>query len=419
MIEIRISLIFLCVMLLGNICCTRKQTSVINFPEPTGPFGVGTIRYYFIDTNRPETFTPDLDDHREVAIRIWYPAKESSCINRVPYIEHAEERKRTLPKKSPLPASFFDKISGVKSHSYKNAEFVDKKKKYPIIIFSHAYGAGMNQSTVLMEELASHGYIAISVGHAYETSHFVKEDGTVKVFHPQNKELFIRAAERQNAMPVQRKISQTNDPKKIDTLIQSLIDKRPKIIESLHIWVNDISFLIDELEKMNNEKGLFYGRLDTERIGVLGHSFGGVAAGQACLVEKRCKAGINLDGLQLGDMIDKNLKRPFMFMHHDNIEALNRTPNKIFFLNSKNTTYLILIKGTRHLNFSDLSLPGFSEILGIPDGLLGKIEGLRCLKIQNDYIRAFFDKHLCGKKTKMLEDSSTDYSEVEIMIKNK
>ncbi len=410
------TLAILCILLLT---CTGTQNSVLNLPKPTGPFGVGSLRYYFVDTNRLETFTSDTEDYREVAIRIWYPANKSSCIISVPYIENAEARKRASPEKSPLSASFFDKVSEVKSNSYQDAQIADQKQKYPILIFSHGYGAGMNQSTILMEELASHGYITISVGHAFETNHFIKTDGSVKVFNPQNKELLLRGYERKEAMPFQEKINQTNDSKELETLIRAIMDKRPKIIESLLIWVEDISYVIDELEKMNKELGFFHGRFDLERIGVLGHSFGGVAAGQACLVDKRCKAGVNLDGLQLGDILDRNLTKPFMFMHHDNVGALNKKPNKIFFERSENTAYMILIKGTRHLNFSDFSLPGYAALLGLPEGSLGEIDGMRCLKIQNDYIKAFFDKHLNGIEAEILNGVSADYPEVDITIKNK
>ncbi|MCD6204105.1 MAG: hypothetical protein J7L22_00410, partial [Candidatus Marinimicrobia bacterium] len=144
------------------------------------------------------------------------------------------------------------------------------------------------------------------------------------------------------------------------------------------------------------------------------HSFGGAASGQACLVEKRCKAGVNLDGLQIGDMIRRPLEKPFMFIHHDNKAAVNKTPNILFFNQSKSTAYMLLIKGTSHFNFSDLSLSLYSKILKPPQGFLGSIDGYRCLKIQNDYVRAFFDKHLCNKEVDLLNRPSKDYPEVDI-----
>jgi len=192
------------------------------------------------------------------------------------------------------------------------------------------------------------------------------------------------------------------------------MDKRPKIMESLTMWAEDITFIIDKLEELNQSEGILYNKLDMDKIGVIGHSFGGAASGQACLVEKRCKAGVNLDGLQIGDMIRRPLEKPFMFIHHDNKAAVNKTPNILFFNQSKSTAYMLLIKGTSHFNFSDLSLPLYSKILKPPQGFLGSIDGYRCLKIQNDYVRAFFDKHLCNKEVDLLNRPSKDYPEVDI-----
>ena len=47
----------------------------------------------------------------------------------------------------------------------------EQEATYPVLIFSHGYEIGFfAQNTVQMEELASHGYVVFSVGHAYESS---------------------------------------------------------------------------------------------------------------------------------------------------------------------------------------------------------------------------------------------------------
>ncbi|MHC4752801.1 MAG: alpha/beta hydrolase [Planctomycetota bacterium] len=167
---------------------------------------------------------------------------------------------------------------------------------------------------------------------------------------------------------------------------------------------------------MNSENGLFAGRLDTGRIGVVGHSMGGTASGQACLTDERCKAGINMDGIQLGDMIERNMSRPFMFMHHDNVGARNKMLNRIFFEHSEGPSYLVLIKGTRHMNFSDFSLYGYGSIAQL-SGVIGNIDGKRCMRILSDYVLAFFNKHLKGQDSGLLDGSSPECPEVEIHIR--
>jgi predicted dienelactone hydrolase len=284
---------------------------------------------------------------------------------------------------------------------------------FPIVIYSHGSGAGMDSATVLMEDLASHGYVAVSVGHAYETSYFIRADGTLRVFPLDSEELRARGKERVATAEPQRLLNKTANPAELRELIRAIRDARPKTMESLRIWVEDIGSVIDRLEGMN-AAGVFKGRLDLGRIGVVGHSFGGTAAGQACLDEPRCRAGVNLDGLQLGDMLEQPVIRPFMFVHHDNEGAVNKLLNLPFFLSAKGPCTLVMVRGTRHLNFSDVSLPGFAGAAGLPTGALGPIEELRALTVTNDLVRSFFDRYLRGLSAPLLDNPGAEYPELEL-----
>jgi predicted dienelactone hydrolase len=384
-------------------------------PEPSGSYSIGTRNLYLIDTDRSETFTPDPNDHREVCARVWYPAEMSVGRKPVSYVESPKERGRILTRHTPFPSFIFYHLSLVETNSYRDAEILKGQQRFPIVIFSHAYWGGILQNTVLMEELASHGYVAVSIGHAHETPYFIEIDGTLKAFDPFNEEYQLRSNERKAAKHIEQKIVQTQNLQELELLFSDICAQRPKSIESVRIWADDISFTIDELEKINSDNGLFAGRLDIDRIGVVGHSMGGTASGQACLTDKRCKAGINMDGIQLGDMLERNLSRPFMFMHHDNIGAKNKMLNRIFFEQSEGPSYLVLIRGTRHMNFSDFSLYGYGSIARL-SGVIGNIDGKRCMRILSDYVLAFFNKHLKGQDSGLLDGSSLEYPEVEIHI---
>lgn len=399
-------------MLLTVLSCS-KPAAASSLPKPTGIYGVGSARFSFVDSTRPETFTPDPNDFREVAFRVWYPALKTSCTRRVPYLEKAEERKRSLPKGSPMTPAFFDSLGRLWSNSYYDGVLAGDVPEFPVVIYSAAYGAGMDASTVLMEELASHGYVAVSVGHAFETSHFIRSDGTLRTFPLDNEELRARGMERAAATDLQRELNETADTARLRTLIRAIASARPKTLLSLRTWVEDIGFVIDRLAAMN-AAGPFKGRLDFGRIGVVGHSFGGAASGEACLVDPRCRAGVNLDGLQLGEMLDRPLGRPFMFMHHDNEGAANKLINLPFFEAAQDTCYMVMVRGTRHLSFSDVSLPLFARITGLPAEALGPINGLRALTVTNDLVRSFFDRHLRGLAAPLLDDPSQGSPEIEL-----
>lgn len=382
-------------------------------PRPSGPLAVGTTTLYFVDSSRPETFTTDPNDRREISARVWYPARVPAGGTPVSYAENAHELSRVLTRHTPFPSFLFDHLALVKTHSYRDAEAAEAKERFPVVIFSHAHWAGISQSTVLMEDLASHGYVAVSIGHAYETPYFIRADGSIRAFDPRNEEFRRRGIERRNALHLERQLTLTRDRRRLESLIREISQARPKSLESVQIWADDIRSTIDELERINRGNGPLAGRLDMDRVAAVGHSFGGAAAGQACLVDPRCKAGINIDGLQLGDMMDVPLKRPFLFVHHDNANARNKTPNVVFFEKAEAPAYLMVIKGSGHLSFCDLSLNGRLSLFRLV-APFGDIDGRRCHRILNDYVLAFLDKHLRARDSRLLDGKYSPYPEVKL-----
>jgi hypothetical protein len=49
-------------------------TPAFRFPRPSGPYGIGTLTYHWVDAAWPEVFTADRGDHRELMVQVWYPA---------------------------------------------------------------------------------------------------------------------------------------------------------------------------------------------------------------------------------------------------------------------------------------------------------------------------------------------------------
>jgi pimeloyl-ACP methyl ester carboxylesterase len=60
-------------------------------------------------------------------------------------------------------------------------------------------------------------------------------------------------------------------------------------------------FIVDQLGKLNNADTpeRFAGRLDLQRLGLLGHSLGGASIAQFCHDDSRCKAAVDVDGALL------------------------------------------------------------------------------------------------------------------------
>lgn len=190
----------------------------------------------------------------------------------------------------------------------------------------------------------------------------------------------------------------------------------------IYVWSADTRFVIDWMEKINNEdtRNPFYRRLDLNKLGVFGMSLGGAAAGQVCVEDRRVKAAINMDGFPYGDLIDHPLEIPFMFMSSKYSATLYNSlfPSIIDFTlgNSRAAAYDVFVKESAHGNYMDVSV--WSPILKYT-GVVGKIDGTRMLKIMNAYVTAFFNKHLKGINSPLLEGPSLDFPEVIIKARNK
>lgn len=232
--------------------------------------------------NTPEIFTADTTDWRELVVQVWYPAEPLPETPPTAYSEHARTTGPIFADFVGLPRFLFDHLSLVKTHSYRDAPIAKAEQKYPVLIFSHGYGLGtVTQNTVQMEELASHGYIVFSISHPYEALTTIYPDGRIVPLQASR----VKAVFGEEKDSLYEKFVGTQNVAEKDTLFRRLKKKYALRDESLHIWTAETRFVTDELEKIDSgsRRSLLTGKLDLERIGVLGMSFGGATAGQTCL----------------------------------------------------------------------------------------------------------------------------------------
>src|SRR5258706_15611946 len=89
---------------------------------------------------------------------------------------------------------------------------------------------------------------------------------------------------------------------------------------------HEFLFVMDELGWLNINDALLVGRLDLERLGVIGKSVGGMTVAEVGRIDARCKAVVLLDaGITLEvppDLIRLGLQKPFLSMS----STTNRPP---------------------------------------------------------------------------------------------
>lgn len=279
----------------------------------------------------------------------------------------------------------------IQTNSFQNVPLSAKQMTYPVIFFEPGMGNIVFNYTALVENLASNGYIVVGINPTYSSRYVVFSDGSVVYRTPEG------------TMP-------ENNPTD-----EQLNKDGSRLIK---IWTEDISSTINKLSKMNTKQGsMWTGHIDMECIGAFGHSFGGAASAEACLLDNRIKAGIDIDGYLYG--VRKSPEKPFMFImskHKQNGIDLQET-NKIqgIYDNLKKDGYLLEISKTAHFSFLDNAI-FFSPILKAT-GVFGTINKKRGLQITNSYITAFFDKYLNNINSNILRQKSPEYPEVRIQIK--
>ena len=178
-------------------------------------------------------------------------------------------------------------LQNVATNSYKDVSISSENQTYPVIIFSHGFASINYVHTSLYEELASHGYIVIAPNHTYIADPVEFSDGRIVGLADSIKILQPGSQQFDEAM-----------------------------YNEMDVWINDIKFILDELEKINkyDSKNILTHRLDVSAVGIAGHSFGGMTAHQICSLDARIKAGVDMDGVLYGNL-DRDVLIPFMFMH--------------------------------------------------------------------------------------------------------
>ena len=66
------------VLIYATTICLAAGIPVFQDPATTGPYSVGTTRFYFVDSSRKDPFAPNPNTPRELVAAAWYPAEVDS-----------------------------------------------------------------------------------------------------------------------------------------------------------------------------------------------------------------------------------------------------------------------------------------------------------------------------------------------------
>jgi dienelactone hydrolase len=353
---------------------------------PGGPYAIGTRTVVLTDLSRKEIYSGK-DEPRKFMLEIWYPAMPPELgAKPAPWMPEAKIVAPAIADYIHLPHFFLDHLALANSSAYENIPANRSEGPYPVLVFSHGWNGFRQQSTFLMQELASHGYIVVALEHPYGARLTVFPDGTLAPNNP-------------SALP------KGKPDEEYEAAARILVNQ----------WSGDIGYALDYLAKLNQNdpEGQLTGLLALEKTGVFGHSTGGGATIQFCGTNSRCKAGLTLDAFIRPvslEVLDKGTKQPFFYMFSElwpfqrNTELFNR-----YYSHVDPTNHVVTILGAAHYDFSDL--PALSP-LAPQLGLKGPINGVRVQRIIDAYVLAFFDRQFKGMPSALFDGPQAAYPEV-------
>jgi hypothetical protein len=347
-------------------------------PAPSGPYTVGRTIFHWVDPSRPEAVTENPHDSREVMAFIWYPAapgtgKAAGYFPGLSVVSQALEESGELTKWEVFG------LRWIRSNSYLDAEPLKDRGSFPVVLLSPGNGTNIEFYTSLASEIASHGYIVVGINHPYDVAAVELSDGRVA---PYDKSQWLLDAKAHQAYTAER----------------------------ITVRTADVLFVLNQLETIHADAhSSFGGILNLNAVAVAGHSLGGITASEACKVDSRFKACINMDGLLAGGPFSTEVaaippEQPFLFLTKES----QIHPKLIEKFESTSESYWVVIHGASHESFTDG--PQLQPTL-LP--LPNRADHIMTL-IQN-YTSVFLDQTLKGQPTNLLS-TSIDTQDVSLKV---
>jgi predicted dienelactone hydrolase len=161
--------------------------------------------------------------------------------------------------------------------------------------------------------------------------------------------------------------------------------------ELMAIWVDDLRFVLDSLtapSARHSALETLTDRIDADRIGLIGMSFGGGAVTEVCKIDERCRAASNIDGGTFGERQRQPLEVPYLML-----TRADQRSSDYLLQASRSDYYRVEVEGASHLDFTDdpVVLPIFKWL-----DVFGPIPAERVIEITNAVELRFFDAYLRG-----------------------
>ena len=266
----------------------------VSLPAPTGPYAVGRVTHRWLDESRPEPLTDAPGDHRAVIAHVWYPAQPTGAAKPAHYLPVWEVLRPALAASPEFGLFNAWAVGLVRAHARPEAPPARTDGAFPVLLFLPGNRTNAGLYAVLLEDLASHGYVVAAIDHPYDVEAVLLPNGQVARF------------------------SAATWPAPEASMVVETEPHAEIYRQRVEVRAQDAVFVLNHLAQLPGE-ALLAGQLDLTRVGIFGHSVGGVAAPRACQLDARFGACLNLDGLTAGMPFylaadGRGLSQPFLML---------------------------------------------------------------------------------------------------------
>ena len=328
----------------GVVSTLLGRTAFANVaPVPTGPYVTGVHDFEFVDTTYPSSSPTG----RRLMGRVWYPAclqfefqpDTNTCIH-----DNAEipfSRKRALFEPGEFEATalhiptimspfmdltaLFEEARDGTSNSFIDAPPLGASgtskslttrqavtNNLPLVVFSHGGASTVGSSTFQMEELASHGYVVVSVAHPGWAAGIMYPNGdTMDIDENFVTAMFMDAdpSDGVNDSDItNRYIARKARAERTNTGLAAFVPRGRDDLMAMVDYLEQVSSTSESL--VLRSLGISSGQ---RSVVYMGHSYGGCLAASAAHVDPRAIGVINLDGThQYKDLLGTQLRVPML-----------------------------------------------------------------------------------------------------------
>lgn len=397
-------------------CLLPLVFPVFRFAAPSGPYGIGTLTYHWVDTSRSEVFGADPKVRRQLLAQIWYPTKANPLTARDAYLKDADAVTKAFARIHGKPAFLFGHLKYVTTNAMPSVPAAVDQAPYPVLLFLEGATGYRQMNTFQVEQLVSYGYIVVAIDQPGAAAIVAFPDGhQIAGLTPAQ----FRTAVGPSYLPGRTGLSQNG---------VRLANGRTLHDSSIIPYLaQDAAFTLDQLAVLNqaDPNGILNGKLDLQRIGAFGVSLGGIVVGEACRIDSRLHACLIMDAPMPTDVVKAGLQQPSMWITRDaasmrlerqtsggwpvaEIEA-HQTSMRAVYDSLSGPGYFVRVPGTFHSNFTDIAnwTPLAAKL-----GLTGPIDEHHAHEIINAYSLAFFDRHLLRRPADLLDGPAERYPNV-------